>query len=380
MDLGFVTQGFAPVAAFDHDRVAVENHTRHFCASSYQADLTNGLPLEHQLRGVDVVVAGPPCQGFSTAGKRRIDDERNSLLTLTGELARRIMPKVLVVENVAGALAGEHARYWHHLNGMLREAGYRTHSFKCQAAHLGMAQLRRRVFLIAWRTGREARFPLPQRPAGRLADALHGVSGLPNHMPRYLKRASHERRIALRIRPGQKLCNVRGGRNAVPTWSIPEVFGEVSQEEITVLEMLRCLRRTERARDFGDADPVSLVRLEGAFGAPFKRLLASLIAKGYIHRKGDYFDLAHSFNGIFRRLSWEKPSHTVDTRFGAPRYFLHPDEHRGFTVREAARIQGFPDDYVFNGDEKSQYRLIGNAVPPPLARLAAEFTAHLLGA
>ena len=79
-------------------------------------------------------------------------------------------------------------------------------------------------------------------------------------------------------------------------------------------------------------------------------------------------------------MSWDKPSHTVDTRFGAPRYFLHPNEHRGFTVREAARIQGFPDDYVFHGDEKFQYRLIGNAVPPPLARLAAEFAAHLLGA
>lgn len=380
MDLGFAALGFTPVAAFDHDRAAVDQHRRHFGAPAYEADLTKGLPLEHRLQGVDIVTAGPPCQGFSTAGKRRIDDERNSLLTLTGELARRIMPKVLVVENVAGALAGEHARYWHQLTGMLRDAGYRTHSLACQAADLGMAQLRRRVFLVAWRTGREIRFSMPHRPAGRLADALRGVSELPNHAPRHLKRASHERRIAARIRPGQKLCNVRGGVNAVPTWAIPEVFGEVSSQEITVLEMLRCLRRKERARDFGDADPVSLARLEAALGTPFKRLVASLIAKGYVRREGDHLDLVHSFNGKFRRLSWDKPSHTVDTRFGAPRYFLHPDEDRGFTVREAARIQGFPDDYIFDGDEKSQYRLIGNAVPPPLARLAAGFVAHLLGA
>ena len=380
MDLGFVAEGFEPAIALDHDAAAVAHHGRHFGGRAFRADVRDGLPLEHRWMGIDALIAGPPCQGFSTAGKRRVDDERNSLLTLTGELARRVRPKVLVVENVAGALAGEHARYWRALTGMLRDAGYRTHSLNCQAADFGMAQLRRRILLMAWRTGKEIHFPLPQRPAGRLDEALRGVAGLPNHEPRQLKRASQEHRIATRIRPGQKLCNVRGGANAVPTWSIPEAFGEVSPQEITVLEMLRRLRRQERTRDFGDADPVSLARLEAALGAPFKRLVASLIKKGYVRRADDHLDLAHTFNGKFRRLSWDAPSHTVDTRFGAPRYFLHPDEHRGFTVREAARIQGFPDDYIFHGDEQSQYRLIGNAVPPPLARLAAEFTAHLLGA
>jgi len=248
-----------------------------------------------------------------------------------------------------------------------------------QAADLGMAQLRRRAFLMAWRTGREVRFLRPGLRAGRLVDALHGVASAANHEPRLLPPGSAERRIAVRVRPGQKLCNVRGGPNAVPTWSIPEVFGEVTPEEITVLEMLRRLRRQARARDFGDADPVSPARLETALGAPFKRLVASLAAKGYVRRTDDHLDLAQTFNGKFRRLSWDDPSHTVDTRFGAPRYFLHPDEHRGFTVREAARIQGFPDDYIFHGDERSQFRLIGNAVPPPLAHLAAEFAAHLLG-
>lgn len=378
MDLGFTSAGFSPVAAFDVDAEAVAHHRRYFAAPAHLADLRCESSWAERWRDVDAMIAGPPCQGFSTAGKRRVDDERNSLLTLTGELARHVRPKVLVVENVAGALAGEHARYWRALTGMLREAGYRTHSLACQAADLGMAQLRRRVLLMAWRTGREARFPLPQRAAGRLADVLRGVEGLPDHAPRPLKRASHERRVAARIRPGQKLCNVRGGANAVPTWSIPEVFGEVSPQEVTVLEMLRRLRRQERARDFGDADPVSLARLESALGTPFKRLVSSLMAKGYVRRVGEQLDLAHTFNGKYRRLAWDAPSHTVDTRFGSPRYFLHPDEHRGFTVREAARIQGFPDDYIFHGDERTHFRLIGNAVPPPLARLAADFTAHLL--
>lgn len=104
----------------------------------------------------------------------------------------------------------------------------------------------------------------------------------------------------------------------------------------------------------------------------------SLIHKGYIRRTGDECDLVGTFNGKYRRLSWSEPSYTVDTRFGAPRYFLHPDEQRGFTVREAARIQGFRDDYIFHGNEAAQYRVIGNAVPPPLAVQAAEFTRQLL--
>ena len=66
-------------------------------------------------------------------------------------------------------------------------------------------------------------------------------------------------------------------------------------------------------------------------------------------------------------------SPTVHTRFGNPRYFLHPEENRGLTVREAARIQGFPDSFVFLGNENEQYRMVGNAVPPQLGRFIASF-------
>lgn len=377
-DIGFLNRGFRSRGAYDNDPGAVENFRANLPDVINQADLRSGVPNEQSVRGLDVLIAGPPCQGFSTAGKRQVDDERNSLLTLTGEVARRILPKVLVVENVAGALAGAHVRYWADLNGMLRDAGFRTHTLKCQVAELGMAQSRKRIFLLAWRTGREIRFTMPLKRAGRLADVLTDVSALSNHHPAFLKRGTQERRIASHIRPGQKLCNVRGGANAVPTWSIPEVFGEVTPQEVTILEMLRRLRRQGRARDFGDADPVSFSRLEVALGSPFRRLVQSLIAKGYIRRSGEHIDLAQTFNGKFRRLSWDRPSHTVDTRFGSPRYFLHPEEHRGFTVREAARIQGFPDHYRFCGDVKTQYRIIGNAVPPPLGQVAAEFASYLL--
>ena len=378
-DLGFMDEGFIPLGAYDCDPEAVENYKVNVSGDIYNVDLNDGVPNGNVLSGVDALIAGPPCQGFSTAGRRRIDDERNHLLTLTGHLAKEIYPKVLVVENVAGALSGAHARYWNELDDTMRSAGYRTTTLRCQAADIGMAQLRKRVLFFAWRTKQDIEFHVPRMSPSNIRVALTGVSGQKNHNPLRLIQGSRDWLIAQKIKPGQKLSNVRGGENAVATWDIPEVFGEVTENERTVLEVLRRLRRQDRQRDHGDADPVSLPRLEAALGRKFHHLVNGLIAKGYLRHVDDRIDLTGTFNGKFRRLAWDKPSCTVDTRFGSPRYFLHPSQQRGFTVREAARIQGFDDSYVFCGSEKGQYRLIGNAVPPPLGAFAAQIAKRLLG-
>ena len=377
--MGFIQRGFEPKGAFDFDSDAVENFSANITGGIEEVDLTQGIPNEKSILEIDALIAGPPCQGFSTAGKRLVDDKRNHLITLTGELAQRIYPKVLVVENVSGALSGAHARYLESLDQEMRACGYRTHTMRCQAADLGMAQLRKRVLFFAWRTGRDIRFAAANQPHGKLKPVLAGVSKLPNHKPLRLKKNSRDWHIAKKIKSGQKLSNVRGGLNSVATWDIPEVFGSISENERTILELLRRLRRQNRRRDYGDADPVSVGRLEAALGKRFHRLLEGLITKGYVRRIGEDIDLVGTFNGKFRRLSWDGPSCTVDTRFGAPRYFLHPSQQRGFTVREAARIQGFPDDYIFKGNEQAQYRVIGNAVPPPLGAYAADIVRDLLG-
>jgi DNA (cytosine-5)-methyltransferase 1 len=378
-DIGFLTSAFRSRGAYDCDPEAVENFAANVDRRIRQVDLVHGVPNERSLFGIDALIAGPPCQGFSTAGKRLLHDERNLLFKLTGSLALRIWPKVLVVENVCGLLAGQHSSYLASLDYMMRARGYRTHTMRCQAADLGMAQLRRRVLFFAWRTDREVPFDVPTHVPASLRSVLGGVNTQHNHEPKFLQVGSTDWRIANRIRPGQKLSNVRGGPNAVATWDIPEVFGPVSKHERTILEMLRRLRRQNRERNNGDADPVSMARLEEALGPRFRKLVEGLVTKGYLRRIDRDFDLVGTFNGKFRRLLWDKPSYTVDTRFGSPRYFLHPTEQRGFTVREAARIQGFDDSYVFYGSEKGQFRLIGNAVPPPLGVLAANITKRLLG-
>jgi DNA (cytosine-5)-methyltransferase 1 len=378
-DLGLRGAGFSLRSAYDSDPIAVANFEKNLLGPAFVTDLTTAAQSIPSA-GVDLIVAGPPCQGFSTAGKRNVDDDRNELLTLTGELALRARPKVLVVENVSGVLAGSHFRFWQQLEGRMRTAGYQTHTLRLQAAQLGMAQLRQRVFLFCWLTEADFNAMLPTALPAELQSVMLGVSKLPNHDPVFLEKGSRDWQIAQRIKPGQKLCNVRGGDNAVPTWSIPEVFGKVEAKEETVLQLLRTLRRQNRERETGDADPVSYERLQSALGQPFRRIVNSLIAKGFVRKKGHGIDLVGTFNGKYRRLHPKRPSCTVDTRFGSPRYFLHPHHDRGFTVREAARIQGFPDSYVFVGALAAQFRLVGNAVAPPVAAHVAKIVRHLLSA
>lgn len=379
-DLGFKAAGFSPVAAMDSDKIAIDTYRRNLGQFAEIVDLTRECPVDRR-HNVDVMISGPPCQGFSTAGNRNPDDARNHLLPLNAELAVRLNPKVVVVENVLAARSGEHSRYWSALEYRLRVRGYRTHTEVCDAADIGMAQRRRRVFLFAWRTGRETSWCWPRAVADRLDRVLSGVETQRDHNPKPLLEGSRLYRIAERIGPGQKLSNVRGGPRSVHSWHLPEVFGATTAAECSVLEATMKIRRAERRRTYGDADPVTPARLIEEFGRAFdvRAVIESLLAKRYLRRIDRYIDLVHTFNGKCRRFRWEDVSSTVDTRFGDPHLFLHPNEHRPFTVREAARIQGFPDEFVFSGAEKDRFRLVGNAVPPPMATGAAWIVSRLLG-
>jgi len=369
-DLGFSKTGFKCIAAYDIDPIAVQVHKRNLKTACYIQDLSEeNLPTS--LRP-DVLLAGPPCQGFSIAGKRELNDPRNQLLLTAVNIALKLSPRVFILENVPGVRSGKHRDYWETAKNKLRTAGYRTAEIECLGTKMGVAQIRKRIVLLAWKGNKDIDIFLPEIYGGTLQDALKGISGAPNNKKKTLNQ-SIAGKISKKIKPGQKLCNVRGGENSVHTWDIPEVFGKTTKQEKELLNTLLKLRRQIRRRDFGDADPVERKVLVALFGNSVLQTLNSLLEKGFVRQIDGCYDLKDSFNGLFRRLSWDKPSLTVDTRFGEPRFFLHPSEHRGFTVREAARIQGFPDTFIFSGTEKEQYRLIGNAVPPPLAECLANF-------
>ena len=363
-DLGFANAGYDCIGAYDIDQKSLNIHERNFKKPAFKCDLSStDVPMSN-LRSADIILAGSPCQGFSTIGKRRINDPRNKLLLRGGTLAIQSQAKVFIAENVPGVIAGRHRKYWEELHQSLRTAGYKTKDIKCNGVEMGVAQSRTRIFLLAWRSANEINFSIRSTPGGTLGDVLDGVENAENHNVKPLPHDSTDYLISKRIKPGQKLSNVRGGSRSVHTWDIPEVYGEITTLERKVLETILRIRRQRRVRTFGDADPIPTTRLYKDFGKP---VIDSLENKGYLRSKLNTYDLTGTFNGKYRRLAWDKPSCTIDTRFGNPKYFLHPDEHRGFTVREAARIQGFPDSFVFEGTLTDQFRMIGNAVPPPMA-------------
>ncbi|MGS1120478.1 DNA cytosine methyltransferase [Rhodanobacter sp. UC4436_H3] len=377
MDLGFVQAGFEPVAAYDNWDSAVENYKRNIGGHAEVLDLSIArLPIS--VKKCDVVIAGSPCQGFSTAGKREVDDPRNKLLSAAIKTSIDLSPRVIVLENVLGLLSGEHRAYWENACKKLHKAGYKTLTQVVDARDCGIPQTRRRVIVLAWRTKSD---PEPIGITDKrvtLASVLSGVRGVSNHHPSALQKDSDDFRIAQKIEQGQKLCDVRGGPNAVHTWDIPEVFGKTTAREKQLLVEVMQIRRRVRLRDFGDADPVSTRLLVAALGKAAVRDINSLVDKGYLKMIKSNVDLKHGFNGKYRRPKIGGESFTVDTKFGDPRYFLHPTQHRGFTVREAARIQGFPDTYIFRGLVKDQYKMIGNAVPPPMGKAIAKLVQSVL--
>jgi len=375
LDLGFSQAGLEGVLSADIDDAALSVHSTNLKHPVIKLDLTKELPAVDSSVEIDVLLAGSPCQGFSTAGLRKVDDPRNSLLFVAAQVSEKLKPKVVVAENVPGALSGEHKKYWATLHEQLQAQGYSTVDLHVNSADFGVAQRRKRIFLIAWCTGAISNFFLPKKPIVSLGDVLGNLDGVANHQPIYLDRETDDYKIAVRIAPGQKLTNARSGCRVIHTWDIPEVFGSTTMQERDVLEHVLKLRRQDRRRDFGDADPVCTKFLTKTYG---RNVIESLVGKKYLRQVGEYHDLTGTFNGKFRRLEFATQSRTVDTRFGDHRLFLHPLENRGFTVREAARIQGFPDQFLFSGTLTQQFRMIGNAVPPPLACSVAQLVRSLL--
>ncbi|MCY3818897.1 MAG: DNA cytosine methyltransferase [Gammaproteobacteria bacterium] len=375
LDSGFHELGFRCIGAFDRDSLTVATYNQNFGDSQATTfDLRQWRSLSTALKP-DVIVAGSPCQGFSPIGEFDSRDPRNPLLLVPILLGIRQRTPLIMIENVPGVAMNRHSSIWRRAHHLLGRAGYHVRVATMNAADLGAPQLRRRVILMASLT------PIPtlsfEAKPGTTIESVLDATHI--QQPELLRRDSRSWKIARRIRQGQKLCNVRNGPSAVHTWNIPDVFGEVSTAERKLLEEMIGLRRRHRVRDHGDADPVRLAILRTEFGPRVERTVDGLVRRGYLRQPtSTTCDLRHTFNGKYRRLSATAPSHAVLTNFCDPSHFLHPHEDRGFTPREAARIQSFPDDFVFLGSPDQQARLIGNAVPPVVSSALAKWASDSL--
>ena len=294
------------------------------------------LGLDRPLRSneVDLVTGGPPCQPFSTAGKRgSVCDPRGSLFMDFIRIVDEIQPRFFIMENVKGLLSAPIRHRPHDRRGLgcpqlepdemagaalqvilaeMKRIGYEVVYDLLNTADYGVPQCRERVIFIGYKSNDPVTLPLP----------THSQKGT-GKKPKWLT-----------LREGLK--------DLVDS---PPEFVPYSESR---LKYLRLLTAGQNWKDLPS------------------ELKAAAMGGAYKSEGGKV--------GFYRRLAWEKPSPTVTT---SPHQkatdMCHPDELRPLSVRECARIQTFPDEWVFHGSTTSKYRQIGNAVPVLLGKAIGEY-------
>ena len=334
LGLGFRSAGFRIVESIDSSLAAMATHERNLGVDAR----VESIALDTALPEADVIIGGPPCQGFSSAGMRRADDHRNSLVSVFAGLVVKHRPAAFVFENVEGFLTAAGGQRVRDLLAPLVAAGYRIHLRKINAANFGVPQLRKRVIAIGG-LGWTPRFPDPTHlafgapGAGLVSGALPRCPTLReaiDDLPAPTEAQSSEAQPGLLadhdVRPlkGDVLTRARALQPGQTMRDLPEHLWHESYRR----------RANRRVRD----------------GTPSAR------------RGGAPAGL--------RRLVPDAPCKAITG--GAPSEFLHFRDDRYLTLRECARIQTFPDDFVFAGTFSQRAVQIGNAVPPILGRVIAE--------
>lgn len=304
MTLGIRKAGFRTVLATDFE----PSSARTFAANLPDVPFLLGdvqhltrERLEEALAGqrVDLVVGGPPCQGFSTLGDQNPADPRNGLFWRFVNVVDWLRPACFVMENVNYLRTQYGGRYEHEIVAAFARLGYRVQVTTLNSADFGVPQIRKRVFFFGTRLDGEFEWPTQ----------THGT-GLQAHV------------------------------------GVGAVLGDISSDAPNHVH----LRHSEKV--------IARYRLipEGGRMPPPAQLPAE------IRRK--------NFGNTYKRLHRQRPSLTLVP--GNNAFPVHPTEHRSLSPREAARIQGFPDDYRFEGSRAEQCRLVGNAVPVLLAQRIGE--------
>lgn len=322
LSLGFEMAGFTGVLAIDNWKDALitysynRSNARTLCGDLAILDPYK-IKEEYCIADVDVIIGGPPCQGFSIAGKRIVEDDRNKLYKAFVGFVDCFRPKALVMENVPNILSIG--------NGMVRDSiikdfeklGYKVSVQVITASDYGVPQNRRRAVFVGLADGRDFVFPEPFKTRKVTSyDALCDLT---------------EESIADGTPyPTEPMCDfqryVRSGSAGIYNHDIT-IHNEKTKEIIALVPD----------------------------GGNYKDLPIELQQTRKVHI-------------AWTRLCSTKPSITIDT---GHRHHFHYKWNRIPTVRENARLQSFPDDFIFMCSKTSQYKQVGNAVPPLMAKAIA---------
>lgn len=349
MSLGFKWAGFNTILAADIDKNAMDTFLHNFPSIPF---INNDLSavgkeeIDHMIgdNKVDVVIGGPPCQGFSLANKKRNkikDDPRNKLFYEFVKVVEWYNPKVFVMENVKGLLSMQGGKVIKTIINAFSDIGYNAEYKILKSSDYGVPQIRERVFIIGYRKDLNINPNFPIRGILNDVTVNNAISDLPL------------------VNSGEGKENVKYTRKAKNEYQ--EFMRLGSSQVKNHIAMRHTPRLIERFKAIKTGQ--SLVDVWDTHGA---------VTRGNPKKKSSIKFSQNNF-----RVYGDKPSPTIAASFQSN--FIHPKLDRNFTAREGARLQSFPDTFEFKGMRTkmswetglSQYQQIGNAVPPLMAKAIA---------
>lgn len=336
LTLGFTDKNFCGhfkcTLSVDNNKAAVETHIKMFGQHSICANIEEWLDSNPIIPKADIVIGGPPCQGFSLLNKKRNEDERRALWEPFMDVVERSGAACFVIENVTGLLKSPE---FEAIKERAEKLKFHISALILNAADYGTPQVRHRTIIVGW---------------------------------------SHNKFIDKLEFPPHKTHAKKDSGSTLPPWlTVKDAIGDLPEPK--GIEIRNC--KPPLNLHFGRTPtPMSKERYRavppGGNRFDLHKNAPHITPQCWIRKKSGGTDL-------FGRLWWDRPSVTIRTEFFKPEKgrYLHPVKHRPITHREAARLMGFPDDFIFIGSKIEIARQIGNAVPPPLAGAVAKTIANL---
>lgn len=343
LSFGFESAGFSAVYALEKDKYAAltYKHNRNGAIIVDTADIVDIKPREILTKlglgkgDLDIVLGGPPCQGFSIANMRtrNKDNPSNQLVFKFWDFVRQLMPRWFVMENVAGLENFDDGKVKEELVEICKRSGYRAEAVVLNASCFGVPQTRKRIFFVGNRVGKPLYFlrelaQLKSSPLTSVREAIDDLPPLPNGNLIDLMPYVKDKADATAYQRSMRSINGREVHNNF-----------VSKNNCLVLERYKYIKQGENWRAVAVRKPELLY---------------------------NYKDLSKCHEWIYLRLCWDKPSVVISNY--RKNMLIHPEQDRGLSVREAARLQSFPDNYIFYGPLGFQQQQVANAVPPLLAK------------
>jgi len=345
LSLGFEMAGYEVLAGVDNEESFLKTFEKsHENATPIKKDLhDNGIKdvIENEqidLNDIDVVIGGPPCQGFSTAGNRMIEDPRNELVKEYTNSIREIKPKVFLMENVTGLSSMENGvgeLVTDELVDIFEEIGYKTKYKILNSVNFGVPQKRKRLFFVGIKDEINIDFRWPE----------------PSYFsPNSLSAFKDSSKTHLTV------------RDAISDLPKLKAGGEINNYKKEPENSYQRWARKKSTRLLNHHAP--------NHGKTVLERIKNIPPGGNHSDLPEELQLNSGYPNIYGKLEWDSPSDTITGNFGcasAPGRFLHPRDNRVLSVREGARLQSFPDHIEIFGNKSEMYKQIGNAVPVVMA-------------